>query len=453
MKNGNLNMTTGHPAKLLLRFALPLIAGNVFQQLYTVVDTAIVGQGVGMNALAALGGVDWMNWMYLGIAQGFAQGFSVRMAQKYGQGDEAGLKRTLGVSAGLSALVAFATLMVAQLCLNPFLTLLQVKESLRPDAELYSRIILLGVPAMVFYNFTASVLRAVGDSRTPLLAMAVAALSNIVLDCVTVFWLNWGIAGAAAATVLAQCLAGGLCTLRIVKTPVLRFVKTDMAPDRRLQRDLMGLGFPVAAQNVIISVGGMAVQSVVNHFDTSFIAGFTATNKLYGLLEIAAVSYGYAMTTYTGQNFGATLHDRIRKGVRWSVIISLITSALIGGLMLILGRPITMLFISAEDAALAAAAGETAYRYLSVMALCLPILYLLYTFRSALQGMGDTRIPLLSGVMEFAMRVGTAMIIGRTLWREGIFYAELLAWTGAAALLATAYYIRAARLEKHSGTY
>lgn len=453
MKTGNLNMTTGHPGKLLLRFALPLMAGNVFQQLYTVVDTAIVGRGVGMNALAALGGVDWMNWMYLGIAQGFAQGFSVRMAQKYGQGDEAGLKRTLGVSAGLSVLVAILTLLAAQLCLDLFLDLLQVKRDLRPDAELYSRIILLGVPAMVFYNFTASVLRAVGDSRTPLLAMAVAALSNIVLDCIAVFWLDWGIAGAAAATVLAQCFAGALCTVRIVKTPVLRFTKADMASNRRMQQDLMGLGIPVAAQNVIISVGGMAVQSVVNHFDTSFIAGFTATNKLYGLLEIAAVSYGYAVTTYTGQNFGAMLWNRIRKGVRWSVIISLVTSALIGALMLIFGRTITMLFISEDDVALAAAAGETAYRYLSVMAICLPVLYLLYAYRSALQGMGDTRIPLLSGVVEFVMRVGAAMIIGRTVWQEGIFYAEVLAWTGAATLLAVAYYIRAAGLEKRRRTY
>lgn len=447
MKDQNLNMTAGHPGRLVMTFALPLMAGNVFQQLYTVVDTAIVGKGVGMTALAALGGVDWLNWMFLGIAQGFSQGFSVRMAQKYGQGDEEGLKRTLGVSAWLSVLVALVMLAVAQLGLEWFLDLLQVRQDLRPQAMLYSRVILLGIPAMVFYNYTASVLRAVGDSQTPLRAMVVAALTNIVLDCVAVFGLGWGIAGAAAATVLAQCLAGMLCTVKILRTPMLRFGREHMAMDGRMTRDLMGLGVPVAAQNIIISVGGMAVQSVVNNFDTTFIAGFTATNKLYGILEIAAVSYGYAVTTYTGQNYGAALWERIKKGTSWAVVISLVTSAVIAAVMLIFGRQITMLFISTEDPALAAAAGNTAYRYLTVMALCLPVLYLLYAYRSALQGMGNTRIPLLSGVVEFVMRVGAAMIISRTTWQEGIFYAEVLAWTGAALLLGVAYYYYAAKLK------
>lgn len=442
------NMTQGHPGKLLMVFALPLMAGNVFQQLYTVVDTAIVGRGVSMDALAALGTVDWLNWMFLGIAQGFSQGFSVRMSQKYGQGDREGLKRTLGVSAVLALLVAIVTLAVAQLGLELFLNILNVPDDLRPQAALYSRIILLGIPAMVFYNYTASVLRAIGDSKTPLIAMLAAALSNIILDCIAVFWLRWGIAGAAAATVAAQILAGGLCTLRIIKNPALRFGRADMAFDSGIARDLMGLGVPVAAQNVIIAVGGIAMQTVVNTFKTSFIAGYTATNKLYGILEIAAVSYGYAVTTYIGQNYGAMLYERIKRGTAWAVGISLATSAVIGGAMILFGREITMLFISSEDPALAAAAGETAYRYLTVMATCLPTLYLLYVYRSALQGMGDTRIPLLSGVMEFVMRVGGAVLIGQVVWREGIFYAEVSAWIAAAVLLAIAYYRRAYCLNK-----
>lgn len=446
MAKRNLNMTQGHPGKLLMSFALPLMVGNVFQQLYTVVDTAIVGKGVGMTALAALGTVDWMNWMYLGVAQGFTQGFSVLMSQRYGQADQEGLRKSLGTSTRLAIIIGLITAVAGQLALGTFLDLLQVPDALRPQATLYSRVILLGIPATMFYNLTASILRAVGDSKTPLMAMAAAAVSNIVLDCIAVFCLGWGIAGAAAATVLAQILAGVLCTLRIIKTPMLRFGREHLRREPQLQRQLLGLGAPVAMQNVIIAVGGMAVQSVVNHFDTSFIAGFTATNKLYGLLEIAAISYGYAVTTYTGQNFGAMLHDRIKKGTRWAVIISLVTSALIAAVMLIFGREITMLFISTESAELAAAAGETAYHYLCVMALCLPVLYLLYAYRSALQGMGDTKIPLLSGVVEFVMRVGAALVIGFTGYQTGIFYAEVLAWVGAAALLAAAYYYRTARL-------
>lgn len=446
MKERNLNMTQGHPGKLLMAFALPLMVGNVFQQLYTVVDIAIVGRGVGMDALAALGTVDWLNWMYLGIAQGLTQGFSVRMAQKYGQSDADGLRRTLGSAARLSVIIGLITAVVGQLLLGIFMDLLQVPQTLQPQAALYSRVILLGIPAMMFYNLTASVLRATGDSRTPLAAMAVAAVTNIVLDCVAVFLLNWGIAGAAAATVLAQILAGAICTVRIVKTPALRFGLSDMARDAFLSRQMLGLGLPVAAQNMVIAVGGMAVQSVVNHFDTAFIAGFTATNKLYGLLEIAAISYGYAVTTYTGQNYGAMLWKRIKSGTRWAALISLLTAAVIGALMLAFGQEITMLFLSSEDPALAAAAGETAYRYLCVMALWLPVLYLLYAYRSALQGMGDTKTPLLSGVLEFILRVSAALVIGYTGHQMGIFYAEVLAWTGAAILLAAAYYRREGKL-------
>lgn len=444
----NLNMTQGHPGRLLLRFALPLMLGNVFQQMYTVVDTAIVGRGVGMLALAALGTVDWLNWMFLGIAQGFTQGFSVRIAQKFGEDDEEGLKRAIGLSARLSVWIALVALAVAQLGMPLFLALLKVPRELYGMAELYSRIILAGVPVMIFYNFCASVLRAVGDSKTPLYSMIAAALLNIVLDYLAVFVLRWGIAGAAIATVLAQCLAGTVCLVKMLHTPLLRVQKRHFLPERIMAKGLMGLGLPIAAQNIIISVGGMAVQSVVNNFDTSFIAGFTATNKLYGILEIAAVSYGYAVTTYTGQNFGAAKWERIRKGTRWAAFISLLTSALIAAVMILFGRNITMLFISSEIKAQEVAAGNTAYRYLCVMSLGLPILYLLHIYRAALQGASNTRIPLLSGVAEFVIRLGGSLLVAMSAWQEGIFLTEVGAWLGAAILLAAAYEHMASRLGK-----
>lgn len=447
------NMTQGHPGRLLLQFALPLMLGNVFQQLYTVVDTAIVGQGVGMLALAALGTVDWLNWMFLGIAQGFTQGFSVRIAQKFGEGDEEGLKRTIGLSARLSVWIALVALVIAQAGMPLFLAVLKVPQELYVEAQLYSRLILAGVPVMVFYNFTASVLRAVGDSKTPLYAMIAAALTNIVLDYLAVFVLGWGIAGAAAATVLAQCLAGAVCLAKMLHTPLLRVQKRHFAPDNNMSRGLMGLGMPIAAQNIIISVGGMAVQSVVNNFETSFIAGFTATNKLYGILEIAAVSYGYAVTTYTGQNFGAARWERIRSGIRWAVVISLATSALIAAVMILFGREITMLFISSEIKAQEVAAGNTAYRYLCVMSLALPILYLLHAYRAALQGVSNTGIPLLSGVAEFVIRLGGSLLVAVSNWQEGIFLAEVGAWLGAAVFLSAAYYHMAARLGSGRNTH
>ena len=424
-----LNMTTGSPMKLLFSFALPLMFGNIFQQLYTVVDTAIVGRGVGMSALAALGTVDWLNWMMLGIAQGFTQGFCIRMSQKFGAQDLEGLKQTLGTSVLLTGIVALLGTLIAQLGLPVFLTWMQVPEYLKADATLYSRIIMGGFTAVCFFNLCSSTLRAVGDSKTPLIAMVVAATTNILLDIVAVFVLKWGIAGAAAATVFSQLLSGALCAIKIARTPELRFEKRHLTMNLFTAADLMRIGIPAAAKNIIIAAGGMVVQTVVNSFDSmSFIAGFTATNKLYGLLEIAALSYGYAVTTYVGQNYGANLTPRIRSGVRAANTLALISSVVIAAVMFIFGREITMLFISREDAALALEAGNTAFRYLMLMSFSLPILYVLYVYMSALQGMGNTIAPMYSAAFELLVRLTVAFAVAHIGARNGIFWAEVGAW-------------------------
>lgn len=430
-----LNMTRGTPMGLLFSFALPLMFGNMFQQLYTVVDTAIVGQGVGIDALAALGAVDWLNWLFVGLAQGFCQGFCVRISQKFGEGDLPGLRRITGQSAFLCILIALVGTALGQLLLPVFLWALRVPTQLQDMAELYVRILLAGFPAVMFFNYCSSVLRAIGNSKTPLYAMIAASVTNIVLDAVAVFWLHWGIAGAAIATVSSQCLSGVICALKIRKTQQLYFAKEDLRPQGVLCRNLLAIGTPAAAKNIIIALGGMVVQSIVNGFTLSFIAGFTATNKLYGLLEIAATSYGYAVTTYVGQNFGAGKHKRIRDGMKSAVALSLITSCVIAAIMLLFGRPITMIFISREDPVLAASAGDIAYWYLCTMAVSLPVLYLLYVFQSGLQGLGNTLSTMVSGIIEFCLRVSLSMAVGISGFQYGIFGAEVAAWWGAAIFL------------------
>ena len=435
--------------KLLFSFALPLMFGNIFQQLYTVVDTAIVGRGVGMTALAALGTVDWLNWMLLGIAQGFTQGFCIRMAQKFGAQDLDGLKKALGTSVVLTAIVAILGTLIAQLGLPVFLKWMQAPEYLIPSATLYSRIIMGGFAAVCFFNLCSSTLRAVGDSKTPLIAMVVAAVTNIILDIIAVFVLKWGIAGAAAATIFSQVLSGVLCAVKIAQTPELRFTRQHITLELPLAKDLMGIGIPAAAKNIIIAVGGMVVQTVVNSFDSmSFIAGFTATNKLYGLLEIAALSYGYAVTTFVGQNYGAGFTRRIRQGVRAANTLALLSSVVIAAVMFLFGRQITMLFISREDLALAMDAGETAYRYLCCMSASLPVLYVLYVYMSALQGMGNTVAPMLSAVFELVIRIGVSIIVACIGFREGIFIAEVGAWFGGAATQALGYFWQIRKVSK-----
>ena len=213
--------------------------------------------------------------------------------------------------------------------------------------------------------------------------------------------------------------------------------------------DLMGIGIPAAVKNIIIAVGGMIVQTVVNSFDSmSFIAGFTATNKLYGLLEIAALSYGYAVTTYVGQNYGAGILPRIRSGVRAANTLALLSSVVIGVIMILFGRPITMLFISREDALLAMEAGETAYRYLRLMSISLPILYLLYVYMSALQGMGNTVAPMWSAAFELIIRLTVAFIVAQVGLRNGIFWAEVGAWYGGSVTQALGYFLQIRKLKK-----
>ena len=438
------NMTRGKPLGLLITFALPLMFGNIFQQLYTVVDTAIVGRGVGMDALAALGTVDWLNWMLLGLATGLAQGFSVRVSQKFGEGDLPGMRRVIGQSAFLSALIALVCTLLAQLGIPLFLWLLRVPAALVPMARLYIRIFFAGFPAVMFFNLCAAVLRAVGDSKTPLIAMAAASLTNIALDAIAVFVLDLGIGGAAAATVLSQCLSGVICALRIWRSPDLRFTREDLRPQRELSVSLLRLGLPIGGKNVILSLGGIGLQSIVNGFGTGFIAGYTATNKLYGLLEIAALSYCYAVTTYVGQNYGAGEHDRIRKGMKSALGLFLCTALVLAVLMFAFGRPITGLFLSADDPQLLAEAADVAYTYFRVMAVCLPILYLLYLYQAGLQGLGQTGIGMVVGVVELVLRIAFALFSAGIHWPFGLFVAEVSAWWGGGLIFLVSYY-RAAR--------
>lgn len=434
------NMTEGKPASLIFAFALPLMVGNVFQQLYTVVDTMVVGKALGVGALAALGAADWLNWMMLGIIQGFTQGFGILMAQEFGAGRHDDLRRAVGSSAALSLISSIVLLGIGQLLARPVLGLLKTPPEILPDTLLYLRIMYLGVPIVMAYNLLASILRSLGDGKTPLHAMIVAAVTNIALDLLFVLVFGLGIAGAAVATLIAQLISSLYCLHYIRKLDLLRLKASDfLIRERRLLLRLLMLGFPMAFQNAIISVGGMIVQFVVNGFGVIFIAGFTATNKLYGVLEVAATSYGYSMVTYAGQNLGAGRTDRIRRGVKSAALIALLTSLVIALLMLFAGKEILGWFISGTPEEFNQTL-QIAYYYLAIMSICLPILYILHITRSAIQGMGNTVLPLVSGIAEFVMRALTAVFLPMIIGENGIFYAEIMAWTGATVILVISYF-------------
>ena len=434
------DMTKGSPAKLILFFAVPLMLGNIFQQLYTMVDTIVVGQIAGVQALAALGAVEWIMWMVLGVSTGITQGFSILISQHYGAKKWDALKKTVAHSYLLTAVTAILLLIVSQLTAIWILVFLNTPDNIIGMSLIYLRIVFCGIPIVAAYNILASVLRALGNSRTPLIAMIIASFINVILDILFVAVLHWGVAGAALATVIAQTFSAFYCFLVVRKIEIVHTCREDFAKIPGLNRKLFALGAPILFQDVIISVGGLAVQFVINGYGFLFVAGFTATNKLYGVLEMAAISYGYAIVSYVGQNLGAGEIRRIKKGVRASTVLAFFTSAVISILMFLFGKILLSMFISGDPEQ----AGQVlaiAWHYLSVMASCLCILYFLYVYRSALQGLGNTMIPMLSGIVEFFVRVGVALLLPRLIGQNGIFYAEIAAWTGAVILLVSSYYV------------
>ena len=422
-------MTSGSPGKLILFFALPLMAGNVFQQFYTMVDAMVVGQIVGVKALAAVGAADWIIWMVQGIVSGSAQGFSILTSQNYGAGKAKELRKTIACSYTLMTVTAVAVLSISQAGAGPLLTFLNTPSDVMDMSVTYIRIIFCGIP----------VIAALGNGRSPLIAMIVAAVINVGLDLLFVAGFGWGVAGAAGATVIAQGFSALYCFMVLKKIEAVRISREDFQMEKGLFGQLAGLGAPLAFQNIIISVGGLVVQYVVNGYGFLFVAGFTAANKLYGVLELAAISYGYAITTYVGQNLGAGNIPRIKAGVKSGGVMAVFTALAIGLIMIIGGRAILSLFVSGDPRE-AEQVLDIAYHYLFLMAVFLVVLYLLYVFRSAIQGLGNTVIPMVSGIVEFLMRVGAAMLLPLFIGQTGIFYAEISAWSGAALLLAVSYF-------------
>lgn len=440
------DMTSGTPWKQLLTFALPLMLGNVFQQLYTVMDSVVVGQGIGVSALAAIGAADWFNWMVIGMATGFTQGFSILMAQQFGARDFTNLRKTVASSYILSLLIAVFFTIVMQIAVSPVLRFLNTPDHIMGDSLGYLRVSFGGLIVVMAYNMFASVLRALGDSKTPLIAMVIAAVINIALDIFFVMGLHLGVASAAAATVIAQVFSAVYCFMAIRKLSALKLARSDWKLERHRASRLMYLGTPMAFQNVIIAIGGMVIQSVVNKFGLLFVAGFTATNKLYGLLEVAATSFAFSMTTYTGQNLGAKKIGRISQGMRSAIVMSFITSELIALVMIFFGKFILRLFISGTPEEVETVLGIS-YQYLFIMSVLLFILYILHVTRAAIQGMGDTVIPMASGITEMVMRVCVVLILPQFFGQISVYFAEVAAWIGADVLLVTAYLIKMKRLK------
>ncbi len=432
------DMTKGPITRQLLLFALPLMLGNVFQQLYAVVDTGIVGQALGVNALAAVGATDWINWFDLMLYEGIAQGFGILIAQYFGAKQYDKMKKSCGNAMVLALLSVIALEIGFQLSTVPLLRLMQTPEVLLPMASLYLRIIFAGIPLAMAYNMFAVTLRALGDSKSPLLAMVVASIVNIGLDSLFIFGLGLGIGSAAAATIIGQGISALICFIKLRKIDLLDLHREDFKLEGNYVKRLWGLAIPVVFSNVVIAVGGMVLQSAVNRISVVFIAGFTAANKLYGIFEIAAISYGFAMQTFIGQNFGAENYARIHKGTLKGIILAVATAVLVAILMFLFGHEIVGLFISGSPDQEAQALSYGVL-YLYIMSAFLPVLYIIYVVKSVFQAIGASRIVMWSGVVELFARVFGAFSFPIFFGEKGLFGVESLAWIAADILLIIGY--------------
>ena len=441
-------MTEGSPSKLMMRFALPLMLGNMLQQVYIMTDTLIVSRTLGIDALAALGAADWLCYMMISVIQAVSQGFAIMLSQDFGADDYDHLHKALAHVITLSVIMTALITTGALLLMKPLLMIMHTPAELMPVTSSYLRVIYMGLPAVMLLNFGSSVLRAFGNSRTPLYSVAISAGLNVILDLLFVKVFGFGVQGAAWATVIAQLTAGIFCVLAIAKIGWLRLKKEHFGKVEGMDRKLLALSGPMMMQNMVISLGGLVVQSQVNRCDLSFISGYTATNKLYGLLEMASVAYGFAIMTYIGQNYGAGLYDRMKKGIKDACVIAVITGAVIGVGMIVFGRQVTGMFLTGSGPEVAAA-GETAYLFLKIMAIPLPVLYILYIVRSALQGLGDTFMPMVSGLAECAARILISVFAVYAIGETAMLIAEPAAWIAAVIILVSSLFKRMKQIKKH----
>ena len=433
------DMTTGNPVKLILLFSIPLLIGNIFQQFYSMVDTIIVGRFVGVEALAAVGTTSSMVFLVNGFVMGLTSGFAVLISQKYGAKDEAGVKKAVASSITLSIIATIIVTFISVISAKPLLALMNTPSNIMKDASTYIIILYAGNVAIIFYNMMAAILRALGDSKTPLYFLIVSSVLNIILDLVLIINFKMGVAGAAYATVISQGVSALLCVIYTYKKyKILRLKKEDFKVKKKYYRKHLKVGIPMALQFSITAIGIMTVQSAINIFGSTVIASYAAASKVLQLVMQPATTLGVTMATYCGQNIGAKRYDRIKLGVKKCVQISIITSLISAMVLIFLGKYFVMIFVSNPDAEILSYAQQV----LNISAIFFIPLGLIFVYRNALQGIGDSFIPMMAGVYELVARAIVAFTLPKVLEFMGICLADPVAWFAAVIPLAYTYYKR-----------
>jgi len=433
------DMTVGSPTKHILKFAFPLIVANIGQQLYAVVDAAIVGRGVGVKALASVGTTDWVYCMILWAVISLTQGFSTFVSRYFGEKNYDKMNKSIAMSALLSGLISILLSAAGLLAARPLLDLMNTPSDIIGGATAYLVIMISGTLVVTAYNLASSILRAFGDGKSPLIAMIIAGLLNVGLDLLFVFPFDWGIHGAAIASVLAQLISFLFCLVRLKKIDCIHLDRQSFLPNWKEIKELLAFSLPLALQSITIAIGGIFLQSVINQQGSIFIAGYTATNKMYGLMESSATALGLACSTFLAQNYGAGLHARVRKCVGTATLIAVAMSLAVFFILLVIRWDLLQLFLDVNQEN-GFEALKIAVRYLTYMIFFLPILFLIHVFRNALQALQISVWSMLSGFGELVCRMFMAFVVIAWIGPDALFLSEPLAWAGALAFVLFPYF-------------
>lgn len=439
-------MTHGSPPKLILGFMIPLLFGNIFQNLYSMVDAAIVGQVLGTDALAAVGCTGSICFMLIGFSLGICSGFAIPVAQRFGAQDYEDMRKYLGNSIVLiSGFAVVFAIVTAAMC-RTILQWMGTPADIIDQASAYLTVIFLGVPATLFYNMVSGILRALGDSRTPVLFLVVASVTNVVLDFVLILWTPLGVAGAALATILSQLIAGiGSLFFMIRHHKIVHVTHSDLKLSRAHVGVLFNMGIPMALQTSITAIGNVILQGAINSLGVVSLASITAGNKVFMFFDSGTGAMGVTMSNYSGQNLGAKKYDRISNGVKASTTIMAIYSAIGLITLALVGRPMLHLFVDGAETEIM----NYAFRYIIINSAFLFPLSLVNSVRFVIQGMGFSRLAVFAGVLEMFARGLTGLFLVPAFGFTAACFAGPLAWLAADCFLIPAYKfcIRRARRE------
>ena len=430
------DMTSGSTLRHIINFAVPLFIGMLFQQLYSMVDTMIFGKVLGVQPLAGVGATGSLNFMIIWFCLGICNGFSIPIAQAFGASKEVELRRYVANSTWLCVFFSIVITFFVCIFTRNMLVLLKTPEDIFEYAYIYILIIFLGIPCTFLYNFLAGVARALGDSKTPLMFLILSSVMNIALDFILMIPIPLGVAGAAIATVISQGVSGGICLIYMKKKfPILKASRDEWRMRGNYMKRLCAIGVPMGLQYSITAIGSLVITAAVNVLGATAVAGVTAAQKINNLITCPLESLGQTMAPYTGQNIGAGKKERVSDGVKKASICGFVWSAICIPIVLLFGKPMTLLFLSEPNAEVV----NYSFLFLLVSTLGYCLLTLVGTVRFSIQGMGYSGFAMTAGVLEMAARTIAGVVLAPLMGYMGICLSNVLAWIFADAFLLPAF--------------